>query len=165
MLFRSGPPPASSATSSTAVIANVVGTWCFRAEYTPTGNIYNASKDSTPGECFSVRDSTSIATVQKWLPNDRVTVTSAGSTALNGTLNITLRTGSCTGTIIYTQPQITLTNTSSGTSFDTTNTNVFVNLANTATPYYWRSVFDSTDTKVDGFTRCETTSITINDTP
>jgi hypothetical protein len=160
----------SEATSSPDVVVNQVGVWCFRAVYVPTGNTYLGSDDATHTECFTVRDSTSITTVQNWLPNDSATVNSTGGIALNGTLSFTLRAGTCLGTTVYTEPAITLSNTASGTSFNTTNgsvpaTTFRVTAANNATPYFWRVVFTPSSTLVDGFTRCERTDITINDSP
>jgi hypothetical protein len=155
----------SEATSSPDVIVNMVGVWCFRAVYTPTGSTYLGSSDATHTECFTVRDSTSITSVQNWLPNDSATVTSTGGIALNGTLSFTLRTGTCTGAVVYTEPDITLTNAASGSMFNTTNTTFKVTAANNATPYFWRVVFTPSSPLVDGFTKCERTDITINDNP
>jgi hypothetical protein len=155
----------SEATSSPDVIVNMVGVWCFRAVYTPTGSTYLGSSDATHTECFTVRDSTSITSVQNWLPNDSATVTSTGGIALNGTLSFTLRTGTCTGDVVYTEPDITLTDAASGSTFNTTNTTFKVTAANNATPYFWRVVFTPSSPLVDGFTKCERSDITINDNP
>src|SRR5206468_2754176 len=99
-LAVTGQPTKSQGDSSPPTVANIVGTWCFRAEYTPggaNGANYLASSDATHGECFPVRDSTSYTSVQDWLPNDTATVTSAGSTALNGSLTFTLYSGNNCG--------------------------------------------------------------------
>jgi hypothetical protein len=162
----SGSSTQTEATSSPAVTANVVGVWCFRAEYTPDTLAYTASSDATHSECFTVRDSSANTTTQNWLPNDHVVVSTAGGTALTGSLDITLHAGSCTSTpALYTEPTITLTNTASDTGFDTHNTTVVVNAANNSTPYFWQVVFTpAAGSFVDGFNTCtEQTSITIND--
>ena len=116
------------------------------------------------------------ASLQNWLPNDRVTVSSVGGVALSGNLVITLREGSCTGAVKYTEDgdpatggiqPITLSNTPSGTNFDTTNSTFKVTAANIAAGgvYYWSAVFTSTNTFVTGFTKCETSTLSINDNP
>jgi hypothetical protein len=157
-------PPQTQATSSPAVAANSVGVWCFSATYTPDTISYTGSGDSTHGECFTVRDASSGTSAQKWLPNDHVVLTTTGGTALTGTLSITLRSGSCTGTVKYTEPtNTTLTNFASGGSVDTTNSTFFVSAAANDTPYFWSIVFTPSSSFVDGFTKCESTSITITD--
>jgi len=107
-------PPASQATSTPAVSANVVGVWCFRAVFTSSGlnaNNYLGSGDATHTECFAVQDSTDIASTQEWLPNDSATVTATGNTGLSGTLRFTLySTANCTGTPLYGPQDFTLTN-------------------------------------------------------
>ncbi|NMM33545.1 MAG: hypothetical protein HHJ13_06030, partial [Phycicoccus sp.] len=87
----------SEATSSPAVTANVVGTWCFRANYISSTGNYTGSGDAHHNECFTVEDSSSVTTSQNWLPNDTATVTATGGTALNGTLTFTLYTGATCG--------------------------------------------------------------------
>jgi len=146
---------------------NAVGTYVWIASYSGDAPNTNATSGTciSPNEAVVVTDTSSLVSLQNWLPNDRVTVTSAGGSLLNGSLDITLRTGSCTGAVIYTEPAITLTNTVSGTSFDTHNTTTVVRAANNATPYFWRSVFTSSNPNISGFTRCEVTMITINDNP
>src|SRR5207247_9521484 len=94
---------------------------------------------------------TPSTTHQHSLPNGRVTVSSTGGTALSGSLVITLRQGSCTGTVVFTEDgdtvtpgiqPITLTNVASGSFFDTHNTAFVVDISNTtATSYFWSAVF------------------------
>ena len=168
---NAGPPPFATAISG-VVTPSTVGRYCFRADYGGS-TVYEPSSDSGANECFLVTDTSSITSVQNWLPNDSATVSSTGGSALNGTLVFTLREGSCTGTVKYTEPTITLSNTASGTTFDTTNgtvpaTTFRVTAANNATPYFWRIVFTPTGPTgefVTGFTKCERTDITINDNP
>ena len=101
---------------------------------------------------------------QNWLPNDHVVVSSTGGTAPSGSLDISLHTGTCTGTLDYTHPTITLAGAASGSTFDTTNTSFKVN-AESSTTYVWRIVFTpSAGSFVDGFTNCvENTTMTVAD--
>jgi hypothetical protein len=163
----SGSLIASEATSSPDVIANAVGTWCFRGEYVSSDAKYTGSFDASHSECFTVTDSSSGTSAQTWRPNDSVTVSSTSGQALTGTLDITLRTGSCTGATVYTEPQITLSGTSSGTAFSTHNTTYDVTTGSPSAQvtYYWRAVFAATNTLVSGFVKCEKTDITINNSP
>ena len=62
-------PPSAQVTSSPAVTANALGVWCFRATFVPGGSNaanYTGSSDSSNGECFTVRTTSSISTVQEW---------------------------------------------------------------------------------------------------
>jgi hypothetical protein len=166
-------PPAADATSSPAVSANQLGVWCFRATYVPTGSIYTGSSDSSNGECFTVTTTSSATSAQNWLPNDAVTISTAGSVALNGTLDITLRSGSCTGTVVYTEDgdpntagnqPITVSGQASGSTFNTSNTTFKVTDSNEGT-YFWRAVFTPTSSFISPVTKCETSTVTINDNP
>jgi hypothetical protein len=159
-------PPASSADSD-AIIANGVGTWCFRAEYVPggaNGGNYNGSFDSSATECFLVQDSTSMASAQDWLPNDTATVTATGGTALNGTLSIQLYEGdSCAAgsevaSQLYTK---TLTNASSAADRTlTTNNSTYKVLVSKSVS--WKVVFTpSAGSNVTGSDHCESTALTI----
>ena len=88
-----------------------------------------------------------------------------GGSPLTGTLSVTLRSGTCLGTVVFTEPtNTTLTGVASGTSFDTTNTIFKVRTA-TAGTYFWRIVFTPTNTSIGGVTKCETSTVTINDAP
>jgi hypothetical protein len=163
-------PPASQA-DSTAIIANAVGTWCFRAEYVPGGTNganYTGSSDASTGECFTVKDTTGATSAQNWLPNDSATITSVGGTALNGTLSFTLYPGgSCTGTPLYqedtdsvtsgVQPY-SLTSAASPVTRITHNTSVLVSLSSTVS---WKVVFTSSDPNVSSSNHCEVTVLTI----
>lgn len=165
-------PPAAQVTSSPAVTANVLGVWCFRATFVPGGSNaanYNGSSDNSNGECFTVRTTSAMTSLQEWLPNDTITLTSAGGINLTGTLVVTLREGSCTGTVKYTEPTFTSPagGWASGTEFETTNSSFSVTAANIAAGgvYYWRAVFTSSNEFVDGFTKCETSTLSINNNP
>jgi hypothetical protein len=138
------------------------GRYCWRAEWPGDSNYPGALTHSGTGdsECFFVRDVTSIATAQNWLPNDSATITSAGGTVLNGTLVFTLYdSADCTGTVLYTEPTITLTGAASPATRSTSNTTVKVSTSKTVS---WQVVFTSSDANVVGSTSgCETTSLTI----
>ena len=92
--------------------------------------------------------------------DDSTTVTAAGGSALNGTLVFTLYdSGNCTGTVLYTEPTITLSGATSPATRSTTNTTVKVSASKAVS---WRVTFTSTDPNVQGSTSgCETTSLTI----
>jgi hypothetical protein len=138
------------------------GRYCWRAEWPGDANYPRALAESGTGEseCFFVIDTTSVTTAQDWLPNDSASVTSAGGSGLNGTLVFTLYdSGDCTGTVLYTEPTITLSGAASPATRSTTNTAVRVSASKTVS---WKVVFTSTDPNVRGSTsRCETTSLTI----
>lgn len=142
-----------------------VGTYTWVASY--SGNSPNTNgvaatgcPDTTGTETVKVTDTSSITTAQDWLPNDTATVTSAGGSPLNGSLVFKLYdSASCTGTVLYTEPTITLTNAASGIQKSTSNTSVKVTASKTVS---WQVVFTSTDANVAGSTSgCETTSLTI----
>src|SRR6185436_1660305 len=44
----------TSSVFSDLVTANIAGTWCFRAQYTHSGTIYEDSSDAGTNECFQV---------------------------------------------------------------------------------------------------------------
>jgi hypothetical protein len=160
-------PPASSADSS-AVMANMTGTWCFRAVYTPggaNGSNYTGSSDATSGECFTVTDTTTATSAQTWLPNDTATVTPANGAPLNGTLSAQLYTGDNCGATsgsavsgqLYTK---TLTNATSAADRTLTTSNATFTVS-TSTAVSWLVTFTSTDPNVAPSSHCEVTSLTI----
>jgi hypothetical protein len=161
-------PPASSA-DSIGVTANMTGTWCFRAVYTPggaNGANYTGSNDATSGECFTVTDTTASTSGQTWLPNDTATVTSANGASLNGTLSAQLYTdatcGASGGTAVTGQLyQKTLTNATSAADTTLTTNNASFTVS-TSTSVSWLITFTSTDPNVGGSMHCESTSLTIN---
>ena len=159
-------PPAATADSS-SITANITGTWCFRAVYTPGGSNganYTGSSDASSGECFTVTDTTGSTSAQTWQPNDTGTITSAHSAPLNGTLSIQLFSDGTCGTSggaavsgqLYSQ---TLTNAASPASLTTNNKTYTVSVS---TAVSWLVTFTSTDTNVAGSSHCESTSLTIN---
>ncbi len=147
----------SSATSS-PFTPTAVGRYCFRGEYSGS-SIYDPSSDSGLNECFLVSDTTSATSHQVWLPNDSATITSAHGAPLNGTLSFTLHAGlTCTGTVLRAAESFTLTNAVSPATRSTTNSSVTVEATADVS---WEVVFASSDPRVSGSTRCETTSLTI----
>ena len=156
-----GSSPPKTQADSDAVVANAVGTWCFRAVYTPDTNNYTGSSDSSTGECFLVQDSTSVSSAQDWLPNDTATVTAAGSTALNGTLTFELfESSDCTGTAVTGQTYTrNLTNATSAAdrTKSTSNTTYLVTADKTVS---WKVTFaPDAGSNVTGSSHCETTSL------
>ena len=100
-------------------------------------------------------------------------VTSAHAN-LAGTLSITLRSGTCTGTVVYTEPVPNggaFTATTAGAVYNTTNATVFVGTNPDGTAglaagtYFWSVTFTPTSSFATGFTKCETSTLTINNNP
>jgi len=158
-------PPQTEATSA-AVTANQLGVWCFRAAYTPDTAFYTGSSGDGHRECFTVTTTSSGTTQQNWLPNDHVVVSTPAGT-LAGTLSIRLLSGSCdpaVGTVVYTEPLPNGGAITVPATVDTTNTTFKVDAAN-AGSYFWRIVFTPTSSFATGFTKCETSTVTVNDNP
>jgi hypothetical protein len=158
-------PPSASVTSSPAVVVNKVGTWCFRAVFSPSGTNaanYLGSSDASHSECFVVKDTTSTSSAQVWLPNDSATVTSDGGTNLNGTLSFTLYSGdncgATSGSILRPAEEFTLTDAASPASRSTNNGSVTVSQSSTVS---WKVVFHSSDPLVADSVHCEKTALTI----
>ncbi len=98
-----------SGSSSTATSGNVrslitvAGKYCFRAHFVAAAsdtNYAGQTADLTAAdaavECFTVSGTSGSSSKQRWLPNDRVTLT--GDSNLNGTLTVTLYSGTFSGT-------------------------------------------------------------------
>jgi len=137
------------------------GNYCFFASWPGDSNYPGAlTFTDQDGECFIVQDTSSITTAQDWLPNDTATLVTGGGSPLNGSLVFTLYDSAvCTGTALYTEPTITLTNAASGVQKSTTNTTVKVSASKTVS---WQVVFTSTDPNIVGSTsNCETTQLVI----
>jgi hypothetical protein len=106
-----------------------------------------------------------ISTAQDWLPNDTATLT--GDTNLSGTLTFQLYTGdncgATSGTAVSGQEYIVnVDNALSGSEFSTSNTTSFLE-ADSGT-YSWKVTYDD-DNLEDPAPSCETTILTIDDTP
>jgi hypothetical protein len=156
--------------AAVSFIPGSVGTYTFVALYTGqspnTKNVAeSACPDTTGTETVLVTDTSSIITSQDWLPNDSATITSAGGSALNGSVVFTLyNNGTCTpGTdnanVLYTEPSQAVSGVSPQTKI-THNTAIKV-LATASVS--WKAVYTSNDTNVSGSTSsCETTTLTID---
>ena len=148
-----------------------IGEYTFIATYSGSSpNTTGVGPSACPNsaEAVIVTGNAAITSAQRWLPNDRVVVT--GPTALNGTLTVTLYpTANCTGTAVPGQSYpFTLSNTASGTAFNTTNTTFFVGTKDDGTAggaagnYSWLVHYDDT-TLTDPADRCESSNLTITD--
>jgi len=131
------------------------GHYCFRAEWPGDTNYTTPlSHTNSTTECFDVKDTSSTTTAQRWLPNDTASVTTAGGTAVSGSVAFTLYdSGDCTGNTLYTE-------TDASAPFSTNNTTV----QTASRTVSWRAVFTPTDPNaVQGSTsRCETTTVTVD---
>jgi hypothetical protein len=160
-------PGTATATSGDAQsLITGVGKYCFRATFTADPDDPNyagqtAETANLADECFTVTGTAGLSTAQRWLPNDRATLT--GDTNLNGTLTFTLyHDGTCGtsgGSQVYTTTT-TVTNAASGSTFDTNNTTVVVDA--TEGNYSWKVHYDD-NTLADPADRCETSAISITD--
>lgn len=157
----------------TTLATDPVGTYTFVANYGGNGPNTNAAATVTcaaPGanETVTVTGSVTSASQQRWLPNDRIVLTTNGPT-MTGTLTVTLYpTANCTGTAVPGQSYpFTLSGDASGTVYQTSNTTFFVGTnpngtaGGSATSYSWKV---HVDTQLDDpADRCESTLITITD--
>jgi hypothetical protein len=147
--------PAEAAADSALFEPDAVGTWCWRGDYSGDST-YDPASDSSTGECFTVIDTSSVATEQDWLPNDTATVTSTGGTALSGDVVFELHeSADCTGAAVYTETD-TLTGAASPAVTSTANTTTYTSNITVS----WLVSFDSSDTDVvDAPPVCETSSV------
>ncbi len=163
----------STATSS-AFTPTVVGTYCFRGEYSGD-TVYKASSDSTAGECFTVTDTSSAISAQTWYPNDTATVSSgSGHASLKGTLTIQLYTGATcasggtavagqTYTVTATTYQTSITVYSNPADSSTAGVQTSFGVSSPGGDFSWLVTFTSSDANVSGATRCEKSGLTISD--
>jgi hypothetical protein len=138
------------------------GRYCFRAEWPGDANyttpLIEYGGANGTNECFTVAAvPSSTSSEQTWLPNDSATVTS--TLPLSGSLSFTLHQGGdCTGTILRPAETFTFSGATSPVIRSTTNTTVSVTTSSTVS---WEVVFTSTDKRVTGSSRCESTALTI----
>jgi len=138
------------------------GRYCFRAEWPGDANYTTPLTEyggaNGTNECFTVAAvPSSTSSEQTWLPNDSATVTS--TLPLSGSLSFTLHQGGdCTGAILRPAETYTLTGATSPVTRSTTNSTVSVTASGTVS---WEVVFTSTDKRVTGSSRCESTALTI----
>jgi hypothetical protein len=134
------------------------GFYCFRADW-PGDTTYPGalSTTNTTTECFRVKDTTSISTTQKWLPQDTASVaTGSGATAPAGTVVFSLYlNGTCSGAAARTFTD------SDGTDGYVTNNTTYETATTTIS---WSATFTPTvSTNIDGSTttRCERSDLTV----
>ena len=163
---------ASDGTITGTLTPTAVGSYYWIASY--SGNLPNtlsvAGTCGATGETSTVTGSASLATAQRWLPNDTAHVTSPSGTTLAGTLTFTLyNDGTCgphgagTGTAQYgpvTKNVVTDAN-AGGTANDrfvsTTNSTFVVTTANDATAWSWWVDYDDASLN-DPTGTCESTA-------
>jgi hypothetical protein len=176
--------PGYGPTSYKPLLADGVGTYTFVATY--NGSSPNTSPPSTTATCASpgtnetvtIIGSASSSSAQRWLPNDRVVLTTSAGT-LNGTLTVTLYSGTFTGTAAnctkgtataVTGQSYTFTpsGAASGTAYNTTNSTFFVGTKSDGTAggaagnYFWLVHYDDSNL-TDPPDRCESSNLTITD--
>jgi hypothetical protein len=188
---RPGPGTFYGPTTYTPVLADGVGTYTFVANYGGNGPNTNAAATNTcasPGanEAVTIIGSASSASKQRWLPNDRIVLSTTAGT-LNGTLTATLYQGSFSGTaanctagsataVSGQSYSFTISGDASGTAYQTTNTdpasaghttfyvgsNPNGTAAGAAGTYFWLIHYVDTNL-TDPADRCETSTLTITD--
>jgi hypothetical protein len=159
------------ATSDASPALNTLGKYCWRAEYGGSNFYLPSSHTNSTTECFTIKTSSSGTSVQRWLPNDRIVLTSVGQD-LAGLITVELRSGTCTGSVVYTDATAAaFTATTAGAVYQTGNTSTYVGSNPDGTPalaagtYVWRVVFTPNSTFASGFTKCETSTVSINNNP
>lgn len=173
----------TAAQTAVSFTPSSVGTYTFVAQFTSTsvntiGTNASACPDTTNTENVTVLGTAASSSAQRWLPNDRVVLTTNGS-SLHGTLTVSLYRGSFSGTagnctagsataISGQSYSFTPNGDASGTAYQTTNSTFFVGTkadgtaGGAAGSYFWLIHYvDSNLT--DPTDRCETTSLTITD--
>jgi hypothetical protein len=148
---------------------NQLGTWCWRAEFTPSGtngNNYTGSHDSSVTECFTVTDTSVSSSAQTWYPNDSASVSATNGESISGTLTIQLYTGdncgATSGSVVSGQSYTS--GDTSGTTITATSgkQTTFGVDTNNAGAFSWKVVFTpDTGSFVSGSTRCEKSNLTI----
>jgi hypothetical protein len=182
----------TAAQTAVSFTANTVGQYTFVAQFTSTsvntlGTSASPCPDTTDTEEVTVVGTASSSSAQRWLPNDRIVLSTNGST-LHGTLTVTLYRGSFTGTAANCAPAATASAISgqaytftpngdaSGTAYQTSNTDpasanhttFYVGTkpdgtaGGAAGQYFWLIHYVDTNL-TDPTDRCETTTLTITD--
>jgi hypothetical protein len=152
-----------------------VGEFTWVAEYSgddPNTNGAGPTDCPDAAEAVVVTGNAESSSKQRWLPNDRVTLT--GDTSLNGTLTVTLYSGdncgASSGSAIpdqsYTFPVVD--GDKNGVSFNTNNTTFFVGTNPDGTAggapgaYSWKVHYEDNALN-DPPDRCETSTVSITD--
>jgi hypothetical protein len=126
---------------------NAVGTYHWKAVYTPATGDPNNLGSTWNGDCSDPDETvvvlavkSSLTSAQSFIPNDSATVTAPAGGNLAGSVTFEVfESSDCSGTAIYTQP-ITVSGPSPQT-VSTTNTTVSTTAANVS----WRVSYDSTN--------------------
>jgi hypothetical protein len=142
-------------------LVTATGTYCFRAVYDPvTDTNYHGQGGSFDGsnECFTVTAVASTSTEQRWLPNDKATVTAPAGAAVQGNVTWVLYVGSnncTTGTGVTTVPFGPTDVDANGVAV-TDNTTYYTSNKTVS----WQATFHSTNDVGSGTASpCETSSI------
>lgn len=153
----------------------VVGKYTFVASYNGSSpNTLGAGPSSCPptaadgDEEVNVTGVATLATAQKWLPNDTAHITSSTGTTLSGSVTFTLyNDGTCgagTGTSQYSVTRNVVTDadaspapTANNRYVSTTNTAFFVTVANDAVAWSWKVSYNDA-ALTDPADVCETTT-------
>jgi hypothetical protein len=155
---------------SSSVNKTAVGIYCFKVTWAGDSNYVDGATEignaTTGSECFRVKDTSSVTTDQKWLPNDSATVKlSDGTTNGSGSVTFTLYdNGTCDDTdptqVLHTFGPTTLVNGQAST--DNTSFGIAVSTGRTIS---WKVTFTPSDTSaVQGSdSHCESSVVTIND--
>ena len=97
-------------------------------------------------------DISSIITNQRWLPNDSAAVTTAGWTAVSGTVTFSLyENGDCSGTAVATF-------TDSSAPYETNNTTLYTSNQTIS----WKAHFEADNGVAASDSSCEVSTVTIN---
>jgi hypothetical protein len=181
---RPGPGTFYGPTTYTPVLADGTGAYTFVANYGGNGPNTLAAATNTcasPGanEAVTIIGSASSSSKQRWLPNDRVVLTTSGGT-LTGSLTISLYSGTSTVTNGVCAPAagaaaisgqsytFSPAGDASGTVYQTTNTTFFVGTnpggtaGGAAGGYFWLIHYNDSNL-TDPPDRCETSNLTITD--
>jgi hypothetical protein len=167
------PTGAARTSSATSDAVNTVsaplapGRYCWHATWGGDETYPAIAGETNPSaECFIVRDTTSSASTQSWLPNDSATISAGNSgTTVSGTINLTLYpTIDCTGTPVSGQSYTSGTLSGTGSiTYASTNTTFKVN-TDGAHSYSWKVTFTSDNANVGSSGHCESTALTIDNT-
>jgi hypothetical protein len=158
-------PGTARATSADAqsLIDEGIGKYCFRATFTADPADPNYAGQTAPTsnptqECFTVTDVASTRTEQSWLPQDTAIVTSAGGSAIAGSVTWSFyENGTCAGTAARTLGPVTVDATGRATTNNTT-------YETTAKTISWKAVFTSSNGVGSGPPApCETMTVSVLD--
>ena len=156
------------------------GKYCFRGVFTSGTTGVPNSTDFDASECFNVADTYSIVTEQSFRPQDKATITTAGGTAVAGTVAFKLydnltncQANGATG-LLYEEtvsnvsgPSPQTVNTSNdGVDDPGTTAKDGITITSPGGTLFWRVTFSPTNTSITGTNSVcvEDSSVTIDDT-